>query len=706
MSINVKKYNPGFLTDEELVSAFCIRGHEFDSLLESLHLCTAPSNVHTILIGPRGSGKTHLLLRVAAQVRQDEALAGIFPIVFAEESYEVTTCGEFWLECLNRLRDQAPVGDRNALRLSYDEIQTTSDDRVLQERCLGALLDFADRRRQRLLLVVENLNMLFADMADPDAGWQLRQTLQTEPRIILLGSATSRFAEIDSSQHALYDLFRVVTLHPLDTDECTRLWRTVSGREDAPRMIRSLEILTGGNPRLLTIIARCSAGHSFRELMGSLLDLVDEHTEYFKSHLEALSPQERRVYLALARIWKPAATREIAARARLNTSHCSALLKRLVQRGAIAIEEGNARRRQYYLTERLYNIYYLLRRGGAEACLVRDLIEFMVCLYSPSELGNILESFSHNSCDADVLFAHIAAQLQETLFDESLSLIKAGRTQEGYDLFSHVMRYTASGLVPVHESQEATRLAIDSLRLFAHDQVSTGIAVCDELVRRFGTRIEPQFRIVAAVLYAKAVALIRQGNYLEALDAFNQALARKQLMEEPEPDFFMAHLIYQKGILLWQCRRPVEALDAFDQIIRCYHASNEPEWAAIIANTIVIKTLFLSITGQTISEAECALAFRCWSQEKSLPPIHAMCSVVGAISPERALDLIQASPAAPLLLPLTTALRQELGQKPQVAKEMKEVAADVRRELADHRGWLQRLHHCQTSVLSEAARAA
>ena len=37
------------------------------------------------------------------------------------------------------------------------------------------------------------LNMLFADIADPDAGWRLRHALQTEPRIVLLGSATSRY---------------------------------------------------------------------------------------------------------------------------------------------------------------------------------------------------------------------------------------------------------------------------------------------------------------------------------------------------------------------------------------------------------------------------------------------------------------------------------------------------------------------------------
>ena len=147
-------------------------------------------------VGPRGSGKTHLLLRVAAEVRRDDRLSAFYPIVFAEESYEVATVGEFWLECLNHLAEQAPEGERAGLRLSYSDLRTTADDRDLAGRCLGTILDFADRHAKRLLVVVENLNMLFADIADPDAGWRLRHTLQTEPRIVLLGSATSRFDEI------------------------------------------------------------------------------------------------------------------------------------------------------------------------------------------------------------------------------------------------------------------------------------------------------------------------------------------------------------------------------------------------------------------------------------------------------------------------------------------------------------------------------
>ena len=389
MVAGTKKYNPGFLSDSEIVASFCVRNAEFESLLESLHASDGNANVHSLVIGPRGSGKTHLLLRVAAEVRRDDRLSAFYPIVFAEESYEVATVGEFWLECLNHLAEQAPEGERAGLRLSYSDLRTTADDRDLAGRCLGTILDFADRHAKRLLVVVENLNMLFADIADPDAGWRLRHTLQTEPRIVLLGSATSRFDEIDHPDHALYDLFRVVTLQALDTEECDTLWSALSGQPKGSQQIRPLQILTGGNPRLIAVLAGFDKTYSFKDLMANLFDLVDDHTEYFRSHIEALPPQERRVYLALARLWKPATAKEVASQARVNVNKCSAQLGRLVDRGAVLIEDGATRRRTYYVAERMYNIYYLLRRPGAESHVVDALVRFMAIYYSPDELVHI-----------------------------------------------------------------------------------------------------------------------------------------------------------------------------------------------------------------------------------------------------------------------------------------------------------------------------
>ena len=51
------------------------------------------------------------------------------------------------------------------------------------------------------------------------------------------------------------------------------------------------------------------------------------------------------------------------------------------------------------------------------------------------------------------------------------------------------------------------------------------------------------------------------------------------------------------------------------------------------------------------------------------------------LGPQRILDLIQASESGHLLSPLATALEWELGEEPRVAREVEEVASDIREVL-------------------------
>ena len=290
------------------------------------------------------------------------------------------------------------------------------------------------------------------------------------------------------------------------------------------RAVRPLEILTGGNPRLLAIIARFGAGQSFPELMGNLLDLVDEHTEYFKSHLEALPPQERRVYLALARLWKPSATREVADLARLDTNKCSSMLGRLVQRGSVAIEGGTPRRKEYYLTERLYNIYYLLRRGGGSDHVVQALIDFMICLYSPSELLKFTKGLYEASHTSDVLLQGAHVQMTVALVKEALTLRQMGRANEALDVYDQVIRLSYSEGVSSVESIVAITLLKELILLIEAGQDDESLAICSEFVNRFETRTEPQFHLLIAVIfYVKGIVLSKRDNINKALTTYDQA---------------------------------------------------------------------------------------------------------------------------------------------------------------------------------------
>ena len=634
MTATTRKYNPGFLSDNDLVATFCVRTDTFASMIESLRECTGNSNTHQIVIGPRGSGKTSLLLRVAAEIRRDGGLSShLFPIVFAEESYEVSTAGEFWLECLSRLVDQAPSREQGPdLRRTLDELRHVQDDRMLGDRCLGVLQDFSDREGKRLVMIVENLNMMFGDIADENASWQLRQTLQTEPRLILLASATSRFEEIDNPKRALYDLFRVLTLCPLGSEDCAALWQTVSGRHRPPETIKALRILTGGSPRLLTIVARFGGKLSFRQLMADLLDLVDDHTEYFKSHLDTLPAQERRVYLALANLWMPATAREIADRARLDTSKCSAQLARLIERGAVEVAGGSARRKLYYLTERLYNIYYLMRRSHGPVPLIQALIHFMEAYYSPPELRDFGIRITREATDLDdeivlvhrIAFDHLLESpsmavyrdelrslapwrarevvpvdrqyhpegpgVAKPLFDQAFGLANNGQVSDALAAWDEIIQSLERSNVPADLESVATALVNKGTALGHLKRTDEALATWDEVVRRFGSSDTP------APLGAAVRALIKKAAMLGELNRRTEALAVcdelfHHLEANDAPTLFaeVATALVLKGLILGDLNRSEEALRAWDEVVQRFGASDAPDVLDQVATALLNK---------------------------------------------------------------------------------------------------------------------
>ena len=777
MAALVRKYNPAFLTDAELVASFCVRTSEFASIVEALHESTSTSNVHQIVIGPRGSGKTSLLLRVAAEVRRDEALSHrLLPVVFAEESYCVATVGEFWLECLRRVADQVPSREGGPdLRRTVEELRTIQDDSALADHCLGAIQDVADDAAKRLVLIVENLNMMFRDMPDANtAAWQLRHTLQTDARIILLASATSRFDQIDHPDRALYDLFRPLQLRPLNTDECATLWAAVSGPRREPTTIRSLEILTGGSPRLLAIVARFGGGLSFQDLMAQLLDLVDDHTEYFKSHLESLPSQERRVYLALAELWKPASTREIAEQARLDTSKCSAQMKRLVERGAVVVAGGSARRKLHYLAERLYNIYYLLRSGRGPDRLLEALVRFMAGYYSPKELKDVGTRLIADLTTADAEMEHLIQSALTTL------LTSPELREHRSELFAKIPGEVADAVTRngLADAEKVTRLADEH-----RDQGRTeeALSTYDEFVSHYDALDELSFD-VATMLQRKGLLLFRVGRFKEALAAHESAeehLLRQPSVEDTSSIDWLAVSVVRasKAAVLFELGRIDEALTESGELVQGLAESDDKLMAAAVAHTLMAMGLSLRRAGrmeealaaystivsrfgktterdvrQVVGEAlvskaniellltrlsaaintttEAIGAFHVEVSSESLLAAHAIralarlldgCSeseyegdIQTVLKTLRQLDntppmviqtlmlasikfgaatvrdWILTSPAADHLLPLTTALEQELGLQTRVAQEVEEVAQDIRQDIARLRDTFER----------------
>ena len=287
------KHNPAFLSKEELLSSFVVRNRELGLLLEIVRNNTGPVNQHVIIIAPRGMGKTMLVRLLALEIQQDETLSqNWYPVPLPEELYDVAVEGELWLRVLQWVGEQEKENDDGRLLEKHAALVRERNEQTLKIRALSALSDFAGRKR--LLIIVENLQLLLGEQSSEDDAWDIRQTLLNRPELMLVATATTHFGEILNAQKANFELFREIGLTPLDTTACRTLWQSITGEDLKENRVRPVEILTGGSPRLLAILADFGAGRPLKELMDNLVVLIDDHTTYFKANVEALPNKERR----------------------------------------------------------------------------------------------------------------------------------------------------------------------------------------------------------------------------------------------------------------------------------------------------------------------------------------------------------------------------------------------------------------------------
>lgn len=620
----IRKFNPGtFQSDEALIEQFVVRHQEFGILMNILrNNAGASACQHTLIVAPRGRGKTMMLARIAAEVRTSEALRQRFlPVRFMEESYEVFDAGEFWLDALFHLapevaRHDAEMADE--LHEAHAEFARRWRGRDLEEHSRAVVLETAHRLGMKLVLMVENCQTLFDD-ADERFGWSLRKTLQTEPNVIFIGTATTHMAALEDVQGPFYEFFRPLPLAPLPLDECRTLWTAASGEERSEREVRPLQILTGGDPRLLVIIAGFARHRSLKELLEELVSLIDDHTEYFRSHLEGLGKKERRVYLALIDLWRPSTTAEIAERSMQEIRGVSALLGRLVKRGAVAFE-GTGQKRLYSATQRLYSIYYKLRRQRDEATVVHSLIQWMVACFTGDELSAMGEQLAEEAIQSVSIREGFRLALRDMpairkVFSDVADRIDAN---DAYELIVTATQYAegddpATALTPCEEAidrfgddERWSHVVADALvtkgiayqRLQNHDEA---IGACDDLVARFGDSNEAALRVAVCMgLVNKAAVQLEASRAADVLETCSYMDRRYGEDDLEEVQMRVAVMSTYRGQALALAGKHEAALAAWDQVETRY-GNEGPSFHDALASTLGLRAFQLARTGDRSS---------------------------------------------------------------------------------------------------------
>ena len=298
------------------------------------------------------------------------------------------------------------------------------------------------------------------------------------------------------------------------------------------------------------------------------------------------------------------------------------------------------------------------------------------------------------------------------------------RPQDALEAYDEVVRRFGKSETPALLERVASALVNRGVVLSDLNRSQDALEACDEVVRRFGKSETP------ALLERVASALVNRGAVLsalnrpqDALEVCDEVIRRFGESEPPALLERVATALGNKGAVLVALNRPQDALEACDEVIRRFGESDssvlsvEVKGALLWRADIEIRTRqyekAVETAGRVINgrhrgspeqqlrghviRAKALLACGDRSAcEHAVEAVLALLPELGFISREaiaaligfsvdlglqRMRELIQTSPSAHLLLPLTTALERELGYEPRVAREVDEVAQDIQQTL-------------------------
>lgn len=385
-------YNPAQLSDDELKASFIARHDTLDQLLQLLREQDDGSPCqHVLLVGSRGMGKTTLGLRFLYAISDTPALCEKWqPVAFHEESYGICDVADFWIAALHHLA--RTTGDAQWSEKADAQLEDETNPARLAAYARAALMDYCQSSGKRLILFVENIDIILDQFGNEREVHTLRASLMESSEIMLVGSANTVFGGIRSHGEPFYEFFRLFILQGLTAEETfdvLKQFADSAGEKDVLTLLdlgqgrlETIRRLTGGNPRLLALTCDMLLESPLGESFEVLERLIDEQTPYFKARIEELPIQARKVFHCLANAWTPMLAREVARASKLGSSHASAQLKQLVSKGYVnENKDKKGKKIRYEVSDRFYNIYFLFRfsRSGRER--LRRLVGFMQDLF-------------------------------------------------------------------------------------------------------------------------------------------------------------------------------------------------------------------------------------------------------------------------------------------------------------------------------------
>ena len=382
----ISRFTPSIMPAERLESLFVVRHHILDNIMSSVkELGATPSPHHTLLVGPRGSGKTHLISLVyhrSAHLVEQGRCERLRIAWLPEDPWTIVSYSRLLAAILERLSPDAELN-------GVDEAE------------LDARLRITSREDGPILVLMENVDRILEALGD--LGQQrFRNLLQTESGILIIGSTTVLDRTLSDHAYPFFGFFDTIRLKPFSPAQARDMLRALAkepGNEDlanalegdgARARIHTIAHLAGGQPRLWALLGSALTVDELNDLTNLLLNRFDDLTPFFQEQLARLSPQQRLVVAELAAADRPLSVKELAGRIGADQRSAAKTVSDLTDRGwlePVSTIFANLldRRRTYYeLAEPLARLAFQIKESRGEPLPL--IIDFLVSWFDADQL--------------------------------------------------------------------------------------------------------------------------------------------------------------------------------------------------------------------------------------------------------------------------------------------------------------------------------
>lgn len=247
---------------------------------------------HTLIVGPVGSGKSHIMRYLQTIVREyHESTAAI---VIQEETRSILSLFDFVVTCLRHF--EAVTSDQLVEMLK-------SEDPKPIDAVIG-LFD-AHTKDRRTAIFIEDFSDLFRNMSNDDRN--AMQTFFNERKnITVVASSMSLIVEKQTTLGTLSNLFSVRRLPELSEDETSMfLGRMLMNQKHLPPLemaaIRVLHHLAGGNQQVMKEAGKLLNAREWPDLVTVLPELMEKvFIPYYDKRLALLDKNQWAVLKAIA----------------------------------------------------------------------------------------------------------------------------------------------------------------------------------------------------------------------------------------------------------------------------------------------------------------------------------------------------------------------------------------------------------------------